>query len=136
METMETKPARLALSALAHDTRLAIFRHLIERAPDGDYAGAVAEALGMPAATLSFHLKELSHAGLVDGQQEGRYVRYTAKLETVMALVDFLTDSCCGGDPERCAPPLRRDLKGPRPKTRPSAGKASPVRKRTRSRTP
>jgi ArsR family transcriptional regulator len=101
---MDTKPALRMLAALAQDTRLAIFRYLVERAPDGAFAGDVAERLAVPAATLSFHLKELSHAELIVGTQEGRHVRYTADLAAVQALVGYLTDTCCGGDPSRCAP--------------------------------
>lgn len=101
---METKDALKALAALAHDSRLAIFRHLVERAPQGAHAGAIGEALGLPGATLSFHLKELSHADLVDSRQEGRFVRYTANLSTIQAMVGYLTETCCGGRPEMCTP--------------------------------
>ncbi|WP_257386285.1 ArsR/SmtB family transcription factor [Tahibacter caeni] len=101
---METKAALKALAALAHDSRLAIFRRLVELAPDGAHAGAIGEALGLPGATLSFHLKELHHAGLVESRQEGRFVRYTANLATIQAIVGYLTETCCGGRPEMCAP--------------------------------
>lgn len=101
---METRSALEALGALAQPTRLAIFRHLVERGAGGACAGSLAEALGIAAATLSFHLKALSHAGLVGGAQEGRFVRYTANLDTVQALVGYLTENCCGGDPSKCAP--------------------------------
>lgn len=101
---METKSALKALAALAQETRLTIFRYLVEAGPDGVYAGAIAEALGLPGATLSFHLKELHHAELVGSQQEGRFVRYTANLATVQAMVGYLTETCCGGKPEMCVP--------------------------------
>lgn len=101
---METKTALKALAALAHESRLAIFRRLVELGPQGAHAGAIGEALGLPGATLSFHLKELSHADLVDSQQEGRFVRYTANLATIQAIVGYLTETCCGGRPEMCAP--------------------------------
>ncbi|GMV30463.1 MAG: hypothetical protein AMXMBFR59_25880 [Rhodanobacteraceae bacterium] len=101
---METKAALKTLAALAHDSRLAIFRHLVELGPEGAHAGAIGEALGLPGATLSFHLKELSHADLVDSRQEGRFVRYTANLATIQAMVGYLTETCCGGRPEMCAP--------------------------------
>lgn len=101
---MDTKTAVRTLSALAQDTRLAIYRHLVECAPDGTQAGAIAEHVGVPAATLSFHLKELSHAALITGTQEGRFVRYTANLGAIEALVGFLTANCCGGDVSKCAP--------------------------------
>lgn len=101
---METKIALKALAALAQDTRLAIFRHLVERGPEGVVAGAIAESLDIPAATLSFHLKEMTHADLLESNQEGRFVRYTARLTVVQDLVDYLTENCCGGDMTKCAP--------------------------------
>lgn len=101
---METKAALKALAALAQDSRLAIFRHLVEVGPEGVHAGAIAETLGLPGATLSFHLKELHHAELVESQQEGRFVRYTANLTTIQAMVGYLTETCCGGRPEMCVP--------------------------------
>lgn len=101
---METKAALKALAALAQDTRLAIFRHLADAGPEGVHAGVIAETLGLPGATLSFHLKELHHADLVESRQEGRFVRYTASLATVQAMVGYLTETCCGGKPEMCVP--------------------------------
>lgn len=101
---METKAALKTLAALAHETRLAVFRYLVEVGPEGVYAGAIAEHLGLPGATLSFHLKELHNADLVQSQQEGRFVRYTANLTTVQAMVAYLTETCCGGRPEMCVP--------------------------------
>jgi ArsR family transcriptional regulator len=101
---METKAALKALAALAQDTRLAIFRLLVERGPDGAVAGAIAEALEIPAATLSFHMKEMTHAELLESNQEGRFVRYSANLAVVQELVNYLTENCCGGDLSMCAP--------------------------------
>ena len=101
---METKAALKALVALAQDTRLAIFRHLVERRPDGAVAGSIADELKIPAATLSFHLKEMTHAELLESSQEGRFVRYTASLAVVQDLVGYLTENCCGGDLSKCAP--------------------------------
>lgn len=101
---MKTKAVLKALSALAHETRLDVFRYLVEVGPEGVYAGAIAERFGLPGATLSFHLKELSHAELVESRQEGRFVRYTANLTTVQAMVAYLTETCCGGRPEMCMP--------------------------------
>jgi ArsR family transcriptional regulator len=101
---METKAALKALAALAQDTRLAIFRHLVEKGPDGAVAGSIAETLDIPAATLSFHLKEMAHAELLDSAQEGRFVRYRANLAVVQDLVGYLTENCCGGDVSKCAP--------------------------------
>ena len=101
---METKDALKALAALAQDTRLAIFRLLVERGPEGAFAGSIAEALDIPAPTLSFHLKEMTHAELLESNQEGRFVRYTARLAVVQDVVGYLTENCCGGDVTKCAP--------------------------------
>jgi DNA-binding transcriptional ArsR family regulator len=85
------------LAALAQETRLRIFRLLVEAGPDGVSAGAIAEAVGVPAATLSFHLKELAHAGLVVSRQEGRFVFYSANYPAMDDLIAYLTDNCCQG---------------------------------------
>jgi ArsR family transcriptional regulator len=102
--TMETKAAVRALGALAQDTRLALFRLLVQAGPAGLAAGEIAERLGVPAPTLSFHLSQLSNAGLVVALRQGRSILYSADFEAMQALVDFLTESCCGGRPELCAP--------------------------------
>ena len=96
---METKDAVAALAALAQATRLAVFRTLVQAGPSGLPAGQVAELTGIPPSSLSFHLKELSHAGLADSRQAGRFVIYTARFETMNALLGYLTDNCCGGNP-------------------------------------
>lgn len=93
-----------ALAALAHDTRLGAFRFLVERGPGGAHVGEIGEALNVPPATLSFHLKHLSAAGLVRTAQRGRFIRCEADFGAIDALVRYLTDNCCGGRPERCAP--------------------------------
>lgn len=95
---METKAAVQALGALAQDSRLAIFRLLVSRGPEGMNAGSIGERLDIPAATLSFHLKELGHAGLITQRQEGRFVIYAADFDAIAALVGFLTENCCGGN--------------------------------------
>ncbi|WP_263772849.1 ArsR/SmtB family transcription factor [Propionivibrio soli] len=100
---METKDAVLALAALAQESRLAVFRLLVRNAPEGLTAGLIGEQLEMPAPTLSFHLKTLAQAGLVSMVQEGRYVRYRAVLAGVDALVAFLKEDCCRGNPKRCS---------------------------------
>jgi len=92
---METKSAVPALAALAQESRLAAYRLLVEHAPDGLPAGAIAVRLGIPPATLSFHLKELSHAGLVVSRAQGRFVWYCADLATMNELVAYLTENCC-----------------------------------------
>ena len=94
---MEKKAALLALAGLSQESRLDIFRLLVEQGPEGMPAGEIAERLGMANATLSFHLKELSHAGLVAGRQAGRFIYYSASFSTVNGLVDYLTENCCKG---------------------------------------
>lgn len=101
---MDIKDAVAALGALAHTSRLAIFRHLVELGPEGAFPGDLSDTFDMPAATLSFHLKNLVHAGLIEAQPQGRYILYRAKFAEMQALVDFLTRNCCGGDPSKCAP--------------------------------
>lgn len=99
---METKNAVATLAALAQASRLAVFRALVQAGPSGLPAGQLAELTGIPPSSLSFHLKELSHAGLADSRQDGRFVIYTARYETMNALLGYLTDNCCGGNP--CTP--------------------------------
>jgi DNA-binding transcriptional ArsR family regulator len=99
---MDTKNAIAALGALAQESRLAIYRLLVQAGPAGLAASKIAETLGIPASSLSFHLKELSHAGLVEPRQEGRFIIYAARFDTMHALLGFLTENCCGGTP--CPP--------------------------------
>jgi ArsR family transcriptional regulator len=100
--TMETKQAVQALSALAQDSRLAIFRLLVQAGPAGLAAGAIGEKLDLPPATLSFHLAGLTRAGLAQSRQEGRFVIYSASYENMNGLVAFLTENCCSSS--ACAP--------------------------------
>jgi ArsR family transcriptional regulator len=99
---MEIKSAVAALAALAQETRLSVFRLLIEAGPAGMAAGEIGQRLDVPPATLSFHLKELSHTGLVTSRQQGRFVYYAANFESMAALMSFLTRNCCKGMPEEC----------------------------------
>ena len=99
---MKTKDAVAALAALAQESRLSIFRLLVQTGPQGIAAGAIAEKLGLPPATLSFHLKELVNAKLAVSRQDGRYVIYTANFGNALKLVDYLSENCCGG--ESCRP--------------------------------
>ena len=92
---MQTKQAIAALSALAQESRLAVYRLLVEYAPEGLAASAIAEKLGLANATLSFHLKELVHAGLISSRQDGRFIYYSPIIETMTALVGYLTENCC-----------------------------------------
>lgn len=101
---MKQSVALTALAALAQETRLALFRLLVEFAPDGLPAGVIADKLGVPAPTLSFHLKELNRAGLIEFRSEGRFVIYRARVDALQDLIGFLTDNCCQGAPHQCAP--------------------------------
>ena len=100
---MKNIDAVAALAALAQESRLAVFRLLVRSAPDGLTPGVIGEQLELPAPTLSFHLKALAQAGLVSAVQEGRYLRYRAEMASIDALIAFLTEDCCGGDPARCS---------------------------------
>ncbi|WP_028448682.1 MULTISPECIES: ArsR/SmtB family transcription factor [Chitinibacter] len=99
---MENKLAVQRLAALAQESRLAIFRALVVAGPQGLPVGKIGEALSVAPATLSFHLKELSHAGLISARQEGRYVFYVAHFAAMNELLGFLTENCCGGT--SCSP--------------------------------
>lgn len=99
---METNDVVLALSALAQASRLAVFRALVQAGPAGLAAGKIADLTGIPPSSLSFHLKELTHAGLTQARQEGRYVIYTARFDSMNALLAYLTENCCGG--HSCTP--------------------------------
>lgn len=101
---MEKREALTALAALAQETRLDIFRLLVESGPAGLPAGRIAAALSLPPATLSFHLKELKHAGLVAARRNGRSLVYAADFDAMTGLLGFLTENCCGGNPALCPP--------------------------------
>jgi DNA-binding transcriptional ArsR family regulator len=88
-----------ALAALAQDNRLAVYRMLVQAGPDGLAAGELADRVGVPPNTLSFHLKTLSHANLVTPRHAGRFVYYSANYESMNALIEFLGENCCGGRP-------------------------------------
>lgn len=106
---MESNTAIAALSALAQETRLAIYRLLVEAGPTGFSVGEIGAAVPTAPATLSFHLKELANAGLVLARQDGRYIFYSANYERMNALIGFLTENCCARD--GCAPscgPLKK----------------------------
>lgn len=102
---MENKHIITALAALAQESRLAIFRLLVQTGPEGLSAGKIGEALAIPPSSLSFHLKELTHANLVISRQQGRFVICSANFETMNSLIAFLTENCCGGNPCISAPP-------------------------------
>jgi len=98
---MESIAAVRALGALAQETRLSVFRLLVQQGPSGVAAGEIAEQLEIAPATLSFHLKELSHAGLVSARQDGRFIFYGANFETMNELLAYMTENCCAAD---CGP--------------------------------
>ena len=99
---MKSSDALLALSALAQETRLEIFRRLVRAGSSGETAGLIAAALGTPGPTLSFHLKELERAGLITQHRESRNIIYAARYEGMHELLGFLMKDCCGGKPEIC----------------------------------
>ena len=101
---MEKTDAVSALAALAQDNRLDVFRLLVTAGPDGLPAGEVAEALGLAPNTLTFHFDRLRSAELVTVRREGRSMIYAARFETMNALLEYLTENCCQGAPEKCAP--------------------------------
>ncbi|HEL3805960.1 TPA: winged helix-turn-helix transcriptional regulator [Stenotrophomonas maltophilia] len=102
---METSNAITALTALGHGTRLAAFRLLVEAGLAGRMAGDISTALQVPPATLSFHLKELVQAGLVESESQGRHVCYRANFDGMNGLIEYLTHNCCAGSPtEQCVP--------------------------------
>lgn len=96
---MEIKTAIDNLSALAHESRLAIFRFLVRRGPSGAAAGEIASEFGLPGATLNFHLEQLVSAGLVKRERQGRSINYAAVYPAMDALIDYLTKNCCADDP-------------------------------------
>lgn len=117
---MEGKQAVAALSALAHETRLAVFRLLVERGPDGLSAGTIADKLGLPPSSLTFHLQQLTHAGLITQRRLSRQLIYATDFAAMNAVMGFLTENCCGSD-IACVPVCRPA----------KASKAATQRKRT-----
>jgi ArsR family transcriptional regulator len=102
---MEIREIVDALAAVAHETRLKVFRLLVAAGPQGMAAGRIGEKLDLAPATLSFHLAHLARAGLAKSRQEGRFVIYSADFDNMNALVGYLTENCCGG--QSCAPTSR-----------------------------
>ena len=99
---MEIREAVGALGALAQETRLSIYRLLVETGPEGQAAGRIGETLKVPGATLSFHLKELVRAGLVSARQDKQFIYYAVDFERMAELMTFLTQNCCRGMPRKC----------------------------------
>jgi DNA-binding transcriptional ArsR family regulator len=107
---MNTQTAVRALNALAHDSRLEVFRLLVRAGPDGVSAGDIAEQLRIPASTLSFHMKSLAQAGLVESRHQSRFIYYSANFESMSALLGYLGENCCAGGSTApdAGPPRRR----------------------------
>jgi len=104
---MDPAQAIAALAALAHETRLASFRLLVQRGPEGMAAGAIAQALGLPPSSLTFHLQHLTRAGLLTQRRASRQLIYATDFAVMNALLAYLTENCCGrGAPasESCCP--------------------------------
>lgn len=102
---MNNQSAVKLLSSIAQEARLAIFRLLVQAGAEGLAAGSISEQLDIPNSTLSFHLKELNFAGLINAKQEGRFIYYTANYETMNNLLSYLTENCCAGQ-TTCCPDL------------------------------
>jgi ArsR family transcriptional regulator len=117
---MKKADAVAALAALAQDNRLDAFRLLVQAGPEGMPAGQVSDALGVSPNTLTFHFDRLREAGLITVRREGRSMIYSACFETMNALLGYLTENCCQGRPEQCAP------------TRGRASKSAPTRQKER----
>jgi ArsR family transcriptional regulator len=103
---MDERQALAAFAALGQEHRLRVVRALVTAGPDGLAAGVLAETVGVAGNNLSFHLKELSHAGLVVSRREGKSIIYTAAYTGLSDLVQFLMQDCCGGRPEICTPAI------------------------------
>jgi ArsR family transcriptional regulator, arsenate/arsenite/antimonite-responsive transcriptional repressor len=111
---MDKIDAVAALAALAQAHRLEVYRILVQAGPEGMAAGEVASALGIAPNTLSFHFDRLRHAGLVSVARHGRSLIYAARYETMNNLLGYLTENCCRGRPELCAPVSCKPVRSPR----------------------
>jgi ArsR family transcriptional regulator len=116
---MDAKAAVASLSALAQESRLRIYRLLVEAGARGLAVGEIGGSLSIAPATLSFHLKELAHAGLVAARQEGRFIYYSASYERMNALLGYLTENCCarsgaGCEIECCGPAPKAQSRKPK----------------------
>lgn len=99
---MDNKTAVTQLSAIAQEARLEVFRLLVQAGSSGLAAGVISEQLGIPSSTLSFHLKELNHAGMIAARQESRFIYYSANYEAMNQLLAYLTEHCCAGQQTCC----------------------------------
>lgn len=109
---MKSEAVIRALGALAQEHRLAAYRLLVQAGPEGLAAGALAEGLGVPASSMSFHLAQLANAGLVSQRRQSRSIIYAADFGAMNALMGYLTENCCGGascaDDAACSPPTSK----------------------------
>lgn len=129
---MEMTSAVTALGALAQETRLSIFRLLVQAGPDGISVGEIAPAVNAASATLSFHLKELARAGLIESRQDGRYIFYSANYAQMNDLLAYLTENCCVRDGGICVPARRSKVACARPAKLskvPPAKESRPIRR-------
>lgn len=101
---MDARTAVVSLAALAQESRLLIYRLLVEAGPTGLSVGEIGASLRIAPATLSFHLKELTHAGLIGARQEGRFIYYSANFAAMNRLLGYLTENCCSRDGTACRP--------------------------------
>jgi DNA-binding transcriptional ArsR family regulator len=101
---MNAKQIVAALAALGHETRLEVFRLLVQRGPDGLAAGFIAQKLDLPPSSLTFHLQQLTHAGLITQRRLSRQLIYAADFAAMNTMMGYLTENCCGGNPALCAP--------------------------------
>ncbi len=108
---MKAPQAIAALGALAHETRLEVFRLLVQRGPDGLSAGTIAQTLKLPPSSLTFHLQQLTHAGLITQRRLSRQLFYAADFAAMNAVVGYLTENCCGGG-AACGPVCRPEKTG------------------------
>jgi DNA-binding transcriptional ArsR family regulator len=118
---MDAKQSVTALGALAHETRLEVFRMLVQRGPDGLPAGAIATELDLPPSSLTFHLQQLTHAGLITQRRVSRQLIYATDFSAMNELMAYLTENCCGGAAD-CSPVCRPETIGiAKPEKRKSA---------------
>jgi ArsR family transcriptional regulator len=129
---MEKAEVIAALAALAQESRLDVFRLLVQAGAEGVPAGQIAERLGLPAATLSFHLSQLRQAGLVTFRREGRSLIYAAEYAAMNGLVAFLMENCCQGDAARCGATPLCDPAATTPAASPGGRHEAPARARLR----
>jgi ArsR family transcriptional regulator, arsenate/arsenite/antimonite-responsive transcriptional repressor len=113
---MNEGQAQNAFAALSQETRLRIVRMLVKAGPDGMAAGVIADASDVSASNVSFHLKDLEHAGLINARREARSIIYSADYKALRGLLEFLMKDCCAGHPEICVPALAAVCCPPTPK--------------------